>query len=204
MPVFKHLAAAEIAARNQAADWPQWCLMVMGTHVSAKPGADAAADEVTALYQAEALGMVRLAYVMVGDLATAEDIVQDAFSGLYHRWEHLRDPARAVAYVRSAVLNSCRNSLRRARSLPLTLQAASADPALASAEAAVLDEEQRRAVVAALQSLPSRQREVIVLRFYLDMSESQVAGQMGIGPSTVRSAQHRALTTLGRKLKEFS
>src|SRR5579871_5614342 len=59
MPVFKHLAAAEIAARNQAADWPQWCLMVMGTHVSAKPGADAAADEVTALYQAEALGMVR-------------------------------------------------------------------------------------------------------------------------------------------------
>ncbi len=56
----------------------------------------------------------------------------------------------------------------------------------------------------ALRGLPSRQREVLVLRFYLDLSETEIAAQMGIGKSSVRSAQHRALAALGRMLKEAS
>ena len=166
---------------------------------------DAAAGAVTALYQANALGLVRLAHLLIGDRGVAEDIVQDAFSSLYWRWEQLRDQSKALPYVRSIVLNSCRSVLRRAG--PAELFAADMPDfalVLASAEAVVLSEEQRRAVMTALRGLPSRQREVLVLRFYLELSETEIAAQMGIGKSTVRSAQHRALVALGRMLKEAS
>ena len=73
-------------------------------------GADSA---VTALYQAHAVGLIRLAIVMLGDRAAAEDVVQDAFFGLYRHWARLDDPANALVYVRSAVLNRCRNALRQ-------------------------------------------------------------------------------------------
>jgi RNA polymerase sigma-70 factor (sigma-E family) len=172
---------------------------------SAQVRDDAAAGLVTALYQANALGLVRLAHVLIGDRGAAEDIVQEAFSGLYWRWEQLRDPDKALPYVRSAVLNSCRSVLRRAA--PAELFGADLPDlglALASAEAVVLSEEQRRAVMTALRGLPHRQREVLVLRFYLDLSETEIAAQMGIGKSSVRSAQHRALVALGRMLKEAS
>jgi DNA-directed RNA polymerase specialized sigma24 family protein len=76
------------------------------------PAADANAN-VTALYQAHAVGLIRLAIVMLGDRAAAEDVVQDAFLGLYRHWAGLADPGKALAYVRSAVLNRCRNALRQ-------------------------------------------------------------------------------------------
>jgi DNA-directed RNA polymerase specialized sigma24 family protein len=78
--------------------------------------ADDAQAAVTALYRAHAVGLIRLAYVMLGDRAAAEDAVQDAFCGLYRRWARLNDPAGALAYVRSSVLNGCRTALRAARS----------------------------------------------------------------------------------------
>src|SRR5215831_1320356 len=68
---------------------------------------------VTALYQAHALGMIRLAHIMLGDRASAEDVVQEAFNGLYRRWSALADTGNAIAYVRSSVLNGCRSVLRR-------------------------------------------------------------------------------------------
>jgi RNA polymerase sigma-70 factor (sigma-E family) len=163
---------------------------------------DDSAAAVTALYQTSALRMVRLAHVLIGDRATAEDIVQDAFSGLYRRWEYLTDQGKALSYVRSAVLNSCRSVLRRRPRAEVVGELPDASLVLASAEVAVLTEEERRAVMAALRRLPSRQREVLVLRFYLDMSESEIAQEMGIAKSTVRSAQHRALAALGRMLRE--
>jgi RNA polymerase sigma-70 factor (sigma-E family) len=166
--------------------------------------ADAAAA-VTALYQANALGMVRLAHVMIGDRGAAEDIVQEAFWGLYRRWAGLADPDRALAYVRSSVLNGCRSALRRSRPEVPTVAPASdwlPGPAWGSGEAAAISEEERRTVMGALRRLPHRQREVLVLRFYLDMSEAQIAAQMGIAQSTVRSAAHRAFATLGRMLEE--
>jgi RNA polymerase sigma-70 factor (sigma-E family) len=171
---------------------------------SAQVRDDTAAGAVTALYQANALGLVRLAHVLIGDRGTAEDIVQEAFSGLYWRWEQLRDPDKALSYVRSAVLNSCRSALRRTRATEILADLSELGLVLASAEAVVLSEEQRRAVMTALRGLPSRQREVLVLRFYADLTETEIATQMGIGKSSVRSAQHRALTALGRMLRESS
>ena len=171
---------------------------------SAQVRDDTAAGAVTALYQANALGLVRLAHVLIGDRGTAEDIVQDAFSALYWRWEQLRDPAKALPYVRSAVLNSCRSALRRTRATEILADLSELGLVLASAESVVLSDEQRRAVMTALRGLPSRQREVLVLRYYADLTETEIATQMGIGKSSVRSAQHRALVALGRMLKGSS
>jgi RNA polymerase sigma-70 factor (sigma-E family) len=162
--------------------------------------AGAAAEvAVTALYAEHALGLVRLAYVMLGDRAAAEDVVQEAFGGLYRRWDDLSDKERALAYVRSSVLNGCRSALRRRRVQDIE---AIHQPAAASAEAAVLTNEERREVTRALRRLPDRQREVLVLRFYLDEPEAEIARAMGISQSTVRSTAHRGLAALGRLLEE--
>jgi RNA polymerase sigma-70 factor (sigma-E family) len=171
--------------------------------VAAPPpdGQDGATAEaaVTALYEAHALGLVRLAYVMLGDRAGAEDVVQEAFGGLYRRWDQLADKGRALQYVRSSVLNGCRSALRRPQHADVD---GAPQPAVASAEAAALTSEERREVMQALRRLPDRQREVLVLRFYLDEPEAQIARIMGIHPSTVRSTTSRALTALGRMLEE--
>ncbi len=160
--------------------------------------ADAAAG-VTALYQAHALALIRLAYLMLGDRASAEDVVQEAFCGLYRQWPRLADAGRALPYLRACVLNGSRSQLRRrARRHPEP----AAQPPLISAEAAVITSEERREVLRALRQLPARQREAVVLRFYLDLSPEEAAATMGIGPSSVRSATHRALTALGRLLQE--
>ena len=160
-----------------------------------------ATSGVTALYQAHAVGLIRLAVVMLGDRAAAEDVVQDAFLGLYRHWVRLNDPANALAYVRSAVLNRCRNVLRE-RGRPRRHEPAAPDGE--SAEAAVLVGEEHQQVLAAIRALPDRQREVLALRFYLDMSEEQAARAMGISRGTVKSATSRAVAALGRMLKEGS
>jgi RNA polymerase sigma-70 factor (sigma-E family) len=162
-----------------------------------------AAAAVTALYRANALGMIRLAHVVLGDRGAAEDVVQEAFSGLYRRWAHVSDHDKALSYVRSAVLNACRSALRRVKpELCGEPPADASRPGQLSGETAVLDEEERVTVMAALRKLPHRQREVLILRFYLDMTDQEIAAQMGIGASTVRSSAHRALVALGRMLGE--
>jgi len=163
---------------------------------------DDAAAAVEAIYQATALSLIRMAYVMLDDLPSAEDVVQEAFCGLYRRWEHVQDTDRALHYVRRSVLNGCRSALRRRavrrRGLPGGTDLA------ASAEAMVLSGEERDDVVRALAGLPFRQREVLVLRFYLELPDEQIAQVMGIGQSTVRSTAFRALAALGRTLGEES
>jgi RNA polymerase sigma-70 factor (sigma-E family) len=164
-------------------------------------GADARAA-VTALYQAHAVGLIRLAVVMLGDRPAAEDVVQEAFAGLYRRWNHLSGKDRALGYVRISVLNGCRSRLR-ARIRDERLAAASlATLAAASAEQAALIGEEHAAVLAALRRLPHRQREALVLRYYLDLSEPEIAASMGIGRGTVKSTTSRALVALGRLLEE--
>jgi RNA polymerase sigma-70 factor (sigma-E family) len=159
-------------------------------------GAEAA---VTAIYQANALSLIRLAYITLGDLPSAEDVVQEAFYGLYRRWDRLKDASGALFYVRASVLNGCRSVLRRraVRRRSLAYQ-----PSAASAEAVVLSGEEREEVIRALGRLPHRQREVLVLRFYSELSDEEIARVMGIRQSTVRSAAYRALETLGRALTE--
>lgn len=157
--------------------------------------------EVTALYEAHALSLIRLAYVMLGDRAAAEDVVQDAFLGLYKRWSRLRDTARAPGYLRVSVLNGCRMVLRsRAR----RDDQATGEPPWESAEATALVEEDHRRLLLAIRSLPPRQREALVLRYYLDLSEEEAARSMGVRLGTVKSTTSRALTALGRVMQESS
>jgi RNA polymerase sigma-70 factor (sigma-E family) len=154
------------------------------------------AAAVTVLYHEHALGLMRLAHIMLGDKQAAEDVVQDAFLGLYRRWSHLADPAKALQYVRSSVLNGCRSARRR--STPVSVHAEPL-PA-ASAEAAALSAEERDEVMTALRGLPARQREALVLRFFLDEPAAQIAEDMGISQSSVRSATARGLASLHRML----
>lgn len=168
------------------------------THPSRGAPPDAA-RQVTALYQVHALGLVRLAVIMLGDQTAAEDVVQDAFLGLYRRWGSLSDTSRALAYLRSSVLNGCRTVLRgKSRYHRIVF----AEPAFESAEARALAGEEHREVVAAIRKLPDRQREALVLRFYLDMDEVEVAEAMRISRGSVKSATSRAIAALGRILRE--
>jgi RNA polymerase sigma-70 factor (sigma-E family) len=155
---------------------------------------------VSALYQTHALALVKLAVLMTGDQPTAEDVVQDAFLGLYRRWQALHDVDKAVGYLRSSVLNGCR-SVHRVR---FRRQGIVLDPPgdANSAEAEALLGEAHREVLAALRRLPSRQREAVVLRYYLDMTEEQAAQAMGVARGTVKSATSRGLSALARMLKE--
>jgi RNA polymerase sigma-70 factor (sigma-E family) len=172
-----------------------------------------AAASVTALYAEHALGLVRLAVVMTGDRAAAEDIVQDAFLGLYRRWDRLPEMTAPLAYLRVSVVNGCKSALRRRSRFGLWPGAGLANdldeavPAAdlaESAEASVLLSEEQRTVAAALWKLPRRQREAVVLRYYLDLSIEETAQVMGISPGTVKSATHRALAAVGRTLREGS
>jgi RNA polymerase sigma-70 factor (sigma-E family) len=155
---------------------------------------------VSALYRTHALALVKLAVLMTGDQATAEDVVQDAFLGLYRRWSALRNADKAISYLRSSVLNGSRSVHRaRFRRQGITLEAPrTAD----SAEAEALLGEAHREVLAALRRLPTRQREAVVLRYYLDMTEQQAAEAMGVSRGTVKSATSRGIAALARQLKE--
>jgi RNA polymerase sigma-70 factor (sigma-E family) len=161
---------------------------------------------VTALYAEHALGLTRLALIMVGDRQTAEDIVQDAFCGLHRRWHRLRDTAKALPYVRSAVLNGCRSEFRRGRAAAVAGHGGYEAylPPTWSAESAVLASEERREVLAALLRLPARQREALLLRFYLDLSEADTATAMRISRGTAKSTVARGLTALRQLLGEQS
>jgi RNA polymerase sigma-70 factor (sigma-E family) len=170
------------------------------TNVPVPPEAAAdPADQVTALYQAHALGLLRLAVIMLGERQAAEDAVQDAFLGLFRRWDALNDPERALAYVRSSVFNGCRTVLRqRARHRQFAL----VDPPDAeAADARLLLGEEHREVLAALRRLPDRQREAVALRYCLDMPVDEVARSMGVAEGTVKSATSRGIAAITRMLK---
>lgn len=159
-----------------------------------------AAAAVTDLFRAHHLELVRLALVMTGDLATAEDVVQDAFERLHRGWRGLRQPSSSLAYVRSSVLNGCRSVHRRAavarKHVPRL-----AEPDVSAPDAASAADD-RGAMAAALRSLPRRQREVLVLRYYLDLDVAEIADTLRIAPSSVRAANTRGLAALARALGE--
>jgi RNA polymerase sigma-70 factor (sigma-E family) len=158
-----------------------------------------ASQAVTAIYERHALGLTRLAFLMLGDRQTAEDVVQEAFCGLYRAWDHMSDHAHALGYVRSSVLNGSRSALRRSRRVP---RAVAVEAAAASAEDAVLAGERQRETVAALRRLPPRQREAVVLRYFADLPEQETAVAMGVSRGTVKSTTSRALAALARMLQE--
>jgi len=135
--------------------------------------------------------------------AEARDAVTSLYQvhavGLFRYWYRLRDPGKAVPYLRSSVLNGCRSALRRRRKLG---SAGAAEHTAESAEQLALLGEEHRQVLAALRQLPARQREALVLRFYGELGEPEIAAAMGISQGTVKSTTSRALAALGRLVKE--
>jgi RNA polymerase sigma factor (sigma-70 family) len=152
------------------------------------------------LFREHGLSLVRLAAVLTGDHAVAEDVVQDAFLGLQRALPRLRDQDKALSYLRASVVNGCRSVLRgRGR---VQLRWDGDDRPVWSAEAVVMAEQDRRLVFAAVGRLPVRAREVLALRYYLDLPYEEIAAVLGVTKGTVSSTISRALAALGRDLKE--
>lgn len=157
-----------------------------------------ATHAVTTLYQSHALGLTRLAFIVLGDRQAAEDVVQEAFCGLFRAWDRLPGDTNVLGYLRVSVMNGCRTVIRRSKRTPRSLPA----PPAPSAEALMLVGEERRAAVAALRRLPPRQREALVLRYFADLPEQETAQAMGVSRGTVKSTTARGLAALGRMLRE--
>ncbi len=187
------------------------------THAIAVPGAravmtreptwdaDAALEN---LYAAHWRQLVRLSVLLVRDFATAEEIVQDAFVAVHGRWSKLRDPDKALAYLRQAVVNRSRSALRHRAVVARHLAREAAPLPHAGADQATLSAARRDAVLDAMRELPERQREVLALRYYLEMSEAEIAEAMGISRGAVKShasrGSARLRTLLGDYLKDRS
>jgi RNA polymerase sigma-70 factor (sigma-E family) len=148
------------------------------------------------LYAAHWRQLVRLAMLLVHDLGTAEEVVQECFVAVHRRWNHLNDPDKALAYLRQSVVNRSRSHLRH---LAVVRRHAEREPLpepIAGADATASDHVRRAAVLAALRGLPRRQREVLALRYYLDLSEAEIAETLGISRGAVKSHASRGAAAL--------
>ncbi len=155
---------------------------------------------VTELYSMHYKALVRLATLLVRDTPTAEEVVQDAFVAMHDAWKRLRNAENALAYLRQAVVNRSRSVLRHRTVVDRNLQ--KAPPDMPSAEHGALILLERSAVVAALRRLPDRQREAIVLRYYGDLSEAEIAAVMDISRGAVKSHTARGMASLRAALEQ--
>jgi RNA polymerase sigma-70 factor (sigma-E family) len=174
--------------------------------VSTRPDrwdADTAVEE---LYAAHYRQLVRLSVLLVRDVETAEEVVQDSFVAMHGRWRTLRDPDNGLAYLRQTVVNRSR-SVQRHRGVQTRYadRAALATGPVArnqhGADEDALSSERRAAVLDAMRALPERQREVLALRYFLDLSEADIASTLGISRGAVKSHASRGVAAL-RSLME--
>jgi RNA polymerase sigma-70 factor (sigma-E family) len=175
--------------------------IVSGTSPAVRgPGGDGP-PAINVLYHERRLGLVRLAVLMVDDLPTAEDIVQDVFAALYRRHgADLRTVEDPHAYLTTGVMNAARSALRRRRSARSYVPP---PPGVApAAEDQALLEQGDREVLAALGRLTARQRQVVVLRYWSELSEQEIADALRVSRGTVKSTASRALTVLRGLLGE--
>jgi DNA-directed RNA polymerase specialized sigma24 family protein len=165
-----------------------------GLDAPARPGASAEQDPghaVAALYQLHYPALVRLAALLIPDLATAEDIVQDAFAAVHGRWHVQPDTDAALAYLRWSVVH-------QSRSVPPLGGPATGTGEPGSAAAG----EPGSAVMSALRGLSARQREVVVLRYFADLSEAEIASATGMSLAAVRNHAAQAMSSLQAGLGE--
>lgn len=155
-------------------------------------------QQIAAIYGTQYRSLVRLAVLLVGDLGTAEQVVQDSFIAICGARRQLGDSDKALTYLRQSVVNRSRSVLRhrmlaglRAQELP-----AAGQPAVTPGE--------RVPVISALHALPPRQREALVLRFYLDLPEEQVAAAMRTSRGAVTRHTARAMAALSGVLRLVS
>ena len=159
--------------------------------------ADRAVEE---LYASHYRRLVRLSVLLVRDQETAEEVVQDSFVAMHGRWRTLREPEKGLAYLRQTVVNRSRSVLRhrvvQARHTPPPPGTAPA------ADVATWDGVRRREVLDALQRLSQRQREVLALRYYLDLDEAAIAEHLGISRGAVKSHASRGAAALRELLED--
>jgi RNA polymerase sigma-70 factor (sigma-E family) len=159
------------------------------------------ADEaVSQLYAAQYARLVRLSFLLIHDHGRAEEIVQDAFLALHGRWGRLRDPHSALAYLRQAVVNRSRSELRH-RAVVERNPVRPPSPR-ESAEESAIASSVRHDLLAAIDQLPRRQREVLILRYYLDLSEADIADTLRISRGSVKSHSSRGIAALRSVWKE--
>jgi RNA polymerase sigma-70 factor (sigma-E family) len=170
--------------------------------VGSARGTWVADQALTDLYAAHWHSLVRLSWLLVRDQQLAEETVQDAFVAMHSRWGRLRNQDRALAYLRRSVVNGSRSVLRHrqvenryvgAETGRLAGRGTAEEP---SAEARALEHATGARLVDALRRLPRRQREVLTLRYYLDLSEAQIADVLSISAGSVKAHAHRGLIAL--------
>jgi RNA polymerase sigma-70 factor (sigma-E family) len=154
---------------------------------------------VTRLYSTHYRSLVGLAAMLVGDVATAEEVVQDSFVALHGAWRRLADDDRALSYLRRSVVNRCRSVLRHRMAVDKAGPAIA--PGMAGAAPGQLTPPGQSALLLALRALPPRQREVVVLRYYANLSEAQIAATVGISTGAVKGHIARAMSRLQAQLR---
>ena len=178
-----------------------------GGVTGASEGGETAAAELPELFRRHHAELLRLAVLIVRDQPTAEDVVQDVFTRLHARGHRAGDLDESLLYLRAAVLNGCRSVLRR-QAIGSRLGSLQSWPyprlMTRSAEQEAIRAEDRDEVLRALAKLSARRREVLVLRYYLNLSEAEIAATLGISTGTVKSTAARGLAALARLLKEES
>jgi RNA polymerase sigma-70 factor (sigma-E family) len=169
---------------------------VGGIRVDARWDADQA---VTELYARHYRGLVRLSTLLLRDPWAAEEVVQDAFVAMHGAWRRLREEDKALAYLRRTVVNRSRSALRHraVRERYATVE----EGYLPSAEAGAMTRLDADAVLVALRALPVRQREALVLRYWADLPEAEVAAAMRVSKGSVKTHTSRGLSALRASLE---
>jgi RNA polymerase sigma-70 factor (sigma-E family) len=156
---------------------------------------------VASLFQHEGASLVRMARIFTDDRNAAEDLVQEAFIRLHRSAHRIKDPAKAAPYLRSIVLNLARDHNRRGL-MSLRHQEAIALPAAPEApEDRIVAGDDERMVLEGLRSLPPRQRDCMVLRFYFDLTEREIGETLGISPNSVKTHCRRGMASLRDRLE---
>lgn len=150
---------------------------------------------VRALFVTHHRRLVGYARLLTDDQQTAEDLVQDAFVSLHRRWRGLRDKGAAVPYLRTAIANGAASNVRRLQ-VARRRDDAQHLPDAPSAEQQALARVEHSALRKGLAALPLRQRQVVVLRYYLDLPEAQIAEALQISKGSVKAHASRAMTAL--------
>lgn len=131
-------------------------------------------------------------------------MVQDAFVGLHHKHGTLRDPHAALTYLRSSVCNRSRSRLRHLRMARRRHAQLAPRGDVMSAELEVVHTEDVRRLLDAIADLPRRQREALILRFWLDLSERETADALSVAVGTVKSHTARAVASLAKTMEDPS
>ena len=171
-----------------------------GREPSRSGGPQGADREVTALYLAHYRPLVRIAALLVQDLAAAEEIVQDSFVAVHAAWRRLPDAEHALSYLRRSVVDRSRAALRR--HVVVDKLAPRLAPDLPSGPCEASIEVERSAFISALWTLPARQREIVVLRYFADLPETQVASATGMSETAVKAYTARAMASLRAELRK--